>query len=84
MPCFFLFNMTFEMRKKKGFEYGTGKYYLTILESSNITLFRNSREEAVKTYQHYRSLGKSVEWHGLWNGKVFTDDKVTEASLEKQ
>lgn len=81
---YFLLNSIFEMRRKKGFEYGTGKYYLTILESSsNITLFRSSREEAVKTYQHYRALGKTVEWHGLWNGKTFTDEKVAEPSLEK-
>jgi hypothetical protein len=64
------------MRRKKGFEYGEGKYYLTIKSSpNNITLYRESKGSAVQAYYRYKGVGKDVEWQGQWNGKEFVDSQ---------
>lgn len=65
------------MKRKKGFDYGKGKYYLTIVDSpSNITFHRLDKEAAVRAYNHYIAIGKKIEWLGKWDGKKFTEDKV--------
>ncbi|MEL7220123.1 MAG: hypothetical protein AAGJ93_02325, partial [Bacteroidota bacterium] len=73
----------FKMRKKKGFDYGKGKYYLTIVDfPNNITFHRIERDAAVKAYEHYLAIGKNVEWLGKWDGKTFTDSKVPQPSAD--
>ena len=65
--------------RKKGFEYGEGKYYLTIKSTpNNITLFREGRDEAERAYLRYVAVGKDIEWKGKWDGKNFVDDKEPE------
>ncbi|MEZ5041627.1 MAG: hypothetical protein R2828_17165 [Saprospiraceae bacterium] len=62
------------MRAKKNFDYGKGKYYFTIKASpSNITIYRNEKGAAERTFLHYRAMGKDVEWHGKWDGKKFIE-----------
>ena len=69
------------MRKKKGFDFGKGKYYLTIVDfPNNITMHRLDRESAVRAYEHYKAIGKNIEWLGQWNGKSFTDSKAPQPS----
>lgn len=65
------------MRRSKKFDYGEGKYYFTLKSSpSNITMHRNTKEEANMTYKKYVDLGKDVEWHGKWDGKKFIESGV--------
>lgn len=67
------------MRRKKKFDYATGKYYLTIQSRPNdITMYRTEREKAVATYQKYIAVGKHVEWLGRWDGKKFVEADIEE------
>lgn len=62
--------------RKKGFDYGEGKYYITIKATpNNITFYREDRDGAERAYHRYVAVGKDVEWKGKWNGKQFVDDK---------
>ena len=62
------------MKYRKNFALGKGKYYLTIKSyPNNITLSRNSKERAEQAYESYKSVGKDVEWLGMWDGKDFVD-----------
>jgi len=63
--------------RKKNFSYGKGKYYFTIKSlPNNITMFRNSKMDAISTFRKYLIAGKSVEWLGKWNGKEFIESQV--------
>lgn len=63
-------------RSSKKFDYAVGKFYFTLKGSpSNITMHRNSKDEAEQAYIKYFSLGKQMEWHGKWNGKKFEETK---------
>jgi len=65
------------MRRKKGFDFSEGSYYLTIVSSpQNITLHRKTKENALFAYNQYKAVGKQVEWHGMWNGKKFDDTSL--------
>ena len=65
------------MRRKKKFDFAEGKYYLTIKSIPNdITLSRNDLDEALNVYQRYVDVGKTVTWHGLWDGKKFVEDEI--------
>ncbi len=62
------------MRSGKKFDYAEGKYYFTIKTiPNNITMHRKSKEAASEAFIKYHSLGKTVEWQGLWNGKKFIE-----------
>lgn len=61
-------------RSSKKFDYGQGKYYFTIKTTpNNITMYRNTKEEAAQAFKKYFSLGKHVEWLGKWEGKKFME-----------
>ncbi|MEL6831841.1 MAG: hypothetical protein AAFP77_02565 [Bacteroidota bacterium] len=65
------------MRRKKGFDYGKGKYYLTIVDfPNNITFHRLDKTAAVRAYEHYIAIGKKIEWLGKWDGKKFIESKA--------
>ena len=69
------------MRKKKGFDFGKGKYYLTIVDfPNNITFHRLDKDAAVRAYSHYNAIGKKIEWLGKWDGKKFTESKAPQLS----
>ncbi|WP_367389554.1 hypothetical protein [Lewinella sp. LCG006] len=69
------------MRRKKGFDYGKGKYYLTIVDfPNNVTLHRIEKAAATRAYEHYIAIGKKVEWLGKWDGKKFIEAKAPQAS----
>lgn len=59
----------------KKFEYGKGIYYFNVKSSgsSNITIKRKSKEEAINRFKNYENLGKEVEWLGKWDGKKFVE-----------
>ncbi|MCB0619296.1 MAG: hypothetical protein KDC43_03925 [Saprospiraceae bacterium] len=62
------------MKWDKKFSRGQGKYYFTIKSNpSNITLHRESKEDAANAYRRYMRIGKECEWHGRWNGKKFEE-----------
>lgn len=62
---------------KKKFTMGTGKYYFNINSgNSSILIYRNEKDEAVRTYLSYKKIGKDCEWLGLWNGKEFEESNV--------
>lgn len=64
------------MRRKKGFEFGKGKYYFTIVDfPNNITMHRLDKESASRDFLRYKALGKNVEWLGKWDGKNFQETK---------
>ncbi len=63
----------------KKFNFGEGKYYFTVKSvPNNITMFRNTKENAIAAYTRYRDLGKDCEWLGFWNGKKFTEVTLPE------
>lgn len=69
------------MRSKKNFDYGKGKYYFTIKSSpNNITIHRKEKEAAQRTFLHYLAMGKDIEWHGMWDGKKFTESSQPAAN----
>lgn len=62
-------------RSRKGFDYGKGKYYITIKSiPNNITMNRSDVKAAADVYHRYVQLGKEVEWHGKWNGKNWDEN----------
>ena len=69
------------MRKKKGFDFGKGKYYLTIVDfPNNITFHRLDKAAAVRAYEHYNAIGKKIEWLGKWDGKKFIESKAPQVA----
>lgn len=65
------------MRKKKGFDFGKGKYYLIIVDFlNNIIFYRLDKVVVVRVYEYYNVIGKKVEWLGKWDGKKFIEVKV--------
>ena len=65
------------MKRKKGFDFSEGTYYLTVTSSpNNITLHRKNKESAIHAYNRYKAIGKDVEWHGKWNGKQFEESNL--------
>ncbi|HFA50019.1 MAG TPA: hypothetical protein ENJ95_13505 [Bacteroidetes bacterium] len=61
-------------RRGKKFDYAEGKYYFTIKTSpNNITMSRNTKEEAHQVFIQYFQLGKTMEWLGRWGGKKFAE-----------
>ncbi len=66
---------------KKNFPLAKGKYYFNIKSGqSNITIFRDTKNEAVSSFLSYKKLGKEVEWLGKWGGKKFHEDAMPSAS----
>ncbi len=62
------------MRSSKKFDWGNGKYYLTINSiPNNVTIFRNTKKAAQDAYRKYSEVGKKIEWLGKWNGKKFIE-----------
>ena len=62
------------MRSSKKFDYGVGKYYLTINSiPNNVTIYRNDKKTALDAYRKYSEVGKKIEWLGKWNGKKFME-----------
>jgi len=69
------------MQRKKGFKMTSGVYYFNIKTgyNTNITIFRNTREEAAYAFSNYLKQKKECEWLGQWEGNKFVDsdfDKV--------
>jgi hypothetical protein len=63
------------MQRKKGFKMTEGVYYFNISGgyNNNITIFRNTREEAENAFSNYQKQHKECEWLGQWNGSKFID-----------
>ena len=62
------------MRYGKKFDYVEGHYYFTVKTSpGNITIYRKNKEAAKKTFLKYCEIGKTMEWHGKWDGKKFIE-----------
>ena len=73
------------MRSSKKFDYGVGKYYLTINSiPNNITLSRDSAESALYIYNKYNDIGKEIEWLGCWNGKKFEETSPPKEEKKKK
>lgn len=65
------------MRRKSSYAYKRDVYYFTIKSSPrDITMFRDSIDDAARTYASYQAIGKKVEWLGKWNGKKFEENTV--------
>ena len=65
------------MRPSKKFDFGTGKYYLTINSiPNNVTIFRNNKKAALDAFRKYSEVGKKIEWLGKWNGKKFMETNI--------
>lgn len=65
------------MRTSKKFDFGNGKYYLTINSiPNNVTIYRNTKKAALDAYRKYAEVGKKIEWLGKWNGKKFEQTSV--------
>lgn len=62
----------------KKFDYGKGIYYFNVKSggSSNITIKRKNKQEALNRFKSYQNLGKACEWLGKWDGKKFVEDSV--------
>ncbi len=72
------------MRSSKKFDYGVGKYYLTINSiPNNITLSRDTADTALYIYNKYNDVGKQIEWLGKWNGKKFEENNLPK-EIEKK
>jgi len=62
------------LRKRKSFNYETGKYYFVIKSIPNdIKLHRLTKAEAVDAFLKYKTVKKRIEWLGVWNGKKFEE-----------
>ncbi len=58
--------------RRKGFAFAAGTYYFQIKSKpNNITISRKDEEQAKDRFEHYESIGKNIEWMGMWNGKAF-------------
>jgi hypothetical protein len=69
------------MASRKNFTPGKGKYYFTVRSApNNITMYRKTRKEAIEIYQHYKKVGKDIEWLGKWDGKKFVESTPPQAS----
>lgn len=62
----------------KKFEFGKDIYYFNVKGggSSNITIKRIKKEEALHTFKSYQNLGKDCEWLGKWDGKKFVENTL--------
>lgn len=66
-------------RSKKKFDFGKGIYYFNIKNgTSDITVKRISKEDAVMAFNRYLRMNKECEWLGQWNGKKFVDNTIEE------
>lgn len=73
------------MRNNKKFDYGKGKYYLTVNSiPNNITLSRDNALTALNTFKKYDAVGKQVEWLGQWNGKKFVETNLPKESEQSK
>ena len=59
----------------KKFDYGEGVYYFNIRSTgqSAITIKRKDKSKAVQSFLEYKTVGKDVEWLGMWDGKKFIE-----------
>jgi len=65
------------MRRKKSYAFKKDVYYFTVKSSPrDITMFRDSKEDAARTFESYLAIGKKMEWLGKWNGKKFEENTV--------
>ena len=73
------------MRSSKKFDYGVGKYYLTINSiPNNITLSRDNADTALYIYKKYHEVGKQIEWLGKWDGKKFEETNLPKEMAKKK
>ena len=65
------------MAKSKHYKMGVGTYYFSIKSGiQNITISRESKEEAINSFLMYRKVGKDCEWLGCWDGKKFKESST--------
>lgn len=54
--------------------YSKDNYFFTIKGiPNNITIYRNTKDDASKAFHQYKAVGKQIEWLGRWNGKKFIE-----------
>ncbi len=62
------------MAAKKKFTMGEGKYYFNVRTGQfSITINRDSKKAAERSYLSYQKVGKDCEWLGKWDGKEFVE-----------
>lgn len=63
-------------RSKKKFDFGKGIYYFNIKNgTSDITVKRITKEEALLAFDRYERMNKELEWLGKWDGKKFVESE---------
>lgn len=62
------------MAAKKKFTKGEGKYYFNVRTGQfSITINRESKKAAERSFLSYKKIGKDCEWLGKWDGAVFIE-----------
>lgn len=63
------------MAAKKKFTKGEGKYYFNVRTGQfSITINRDSKKAAERSFLSYKKAGKDCEWLGKWNGDDYEED----------
>ena len=67
-------------RSTKKFDFGTDVYYFNVKNgyNNNITIKRNTRKDAIQSFQQYLKTKKNCEWLGRWNGNKFEESAIDE------
>jgi len=67
--------------RKKAFTMATGHFFFTVKMGyqNDITISRQTQEEAVRTYKMYLKQNKDCQWLGQWNGKKFVKTDIKAA-----
>ena len=70
------------MRKSKAFKKTPGHYFFNIKMGyqNNITITRETKEEALFAYKNYQRQGKECQWLGLWDGDQFVETEQAETA----
>ena len=65
-------------RSTKKFDFGTDVYYFNVKNgyNNNITIKRNTKKDAIQSFQQYVKTKKQCEWLGRWNGKKFEESQI--------
>lgn len=62
------------MSSRKKFTKGEGKYYFNVRTGHfSITINRETKKAATRSYHSYLKVGKDCEWLGKWDGRDFIE-----------
>ena len=67
------------MRRKASFNLKPDFYYFKVKMGyqNSITISRKEKREALLAYKGYVKQHKDCEWLGKWDGKKYSEDKIS-------